>query len=139
MFDAQAAKDLDRDFAKQRRALAREIKRANRDMPKHIREHGVTFDYEPKRDVLTISIGEHPTEFYTQGVDDVYFDLTVDTNQIIGFTILHFQRDFVRAKDTAPFFKEVLPLLLKYGSLSFAPDRKAASTIGANLRELVPA
>ena len=143
MPDTKAAAELELGFAKQRTALARDIRRANRDMPRYVREHGVTFDYETKRDVLTISIGDRPQDFYTQGVGNLHLDLTIDGDQIIGFTFLHFQRDVIAneeaAKHAGQFLKDLLPLLLEYGTVSFPPERKATSKVGATLRELVPA
>lgn len=121
-------------------ALATEIMKANRNLAERAKSLGFTFDLDKDADILTITIGEGANDSYTQGLNHVYLDLEPETNLILGFTILEFQA-FLKTEEGKQLFSDdlILPVLLKYGTLSFHPEREGTRIAATELRSLVPA
>ena len=82
----EAVKPLDAD----------EISRVNFDLSDRIMAEGVTLDYNPEADLLTVTIGE-PREAITEPLlDDVLYRVDPETMKIVGVEIIAFFGDFVR-------------------------------------------
>ncbi len=67
--------------------------------------------YDPKLDLLEVSIGE-PQEAVSEEVsDDIFFHFRPDTDKVVGFTVLNLRRRFELSEQVA-----ILPIVA-----SFAP------------------
>ena len=127
-------------IAKRREDLMKEIVRANKDLVKRAAHSGLTFDLDADADTLTITIGDGGDETYTQGIDHVYADIDMETNKIVRFTIMELAA-FLKTPEGKQLFgdKVVLPVLTRYGAMSFPPDHEGTMAAAEELRPLVPA
>ena len=75
---------------------AEEINRINFDISDRIMTEGVTLDYNPEADLLTITIGESRHAITEPLLDDVMYRVDPDTLKIVGVEIVAFFSDFVR-------------------------------------------
>lgn len=115
------------------------IQAANEDLVERGEKLGLSLDYNEDTDILTITIGQRPVDFYTQGLGSIYLDLDLKTDKVIGFTIEDFQAVYVKTKAGKKMFKAMNPTLVAYGSFTFPPDGKGTQKAAADFRELVPA
>ena len=61
---------------------------------------GLNFSYDKEGDVLDISVGE-PSEAISQELEDDFFIRRApDSNEILGFSILNFEKWFKGKRDT---------------------------------------
>lgn len=115
------------------------IHEANKDLVERSEKLGLSLDYDDDADILTITIGERPIDFYTQGLGSVYLDLDLETDKLVGFTIHEFQAAYVKTKAGRRMFKAMNLTLVAYGSFNFPPDSKGTQKVAEGFRELVPA
>ncbi len=74
-------------------------------------EEMMRLHYDPKLDLLEVSIGESQEAISEEVSEDIFFHFRPDTNQVVGFTILNLRRRFEISEQPA-----VLPIVA-----SFAP------------------
>ena len=119
----------------------RRVDSANKDLVERARHLGFTFDLDKTTDTLTITIGGGAEETYTQGTGYLYADIELDTYQIVGFTILEFEAAFLKTGVGRQVFSEdiILPVLRRYGTFCFPPEREGTRIAATELRTLVPA
>mgnify|MGYP001572047058 CR=1 FL=1 len=91
---------------------AEEINRINFDISDRIMTEGVTLDYNPEADLLTITIGESKPAITEPLLDDVMYRVDPDTLKIVGVEIVAFFSDFVRRnKVVRKFLKGYLEMM----------------------------
>ena len=62
-------------------------------------EKKLTFSYYPPSDELNVHFGEPRPAISKEIDDEVYLRLDPETRDIVGLTVLHFQRRFGGSKD----------------------------------------
>lgn len=68
--------------------LMEHIRAVNRDLADRFYSQSLTFDLDAAQDRLKVVIGEgRPASTYTQGANNIYFDLDIDTDTIAAITI----------------------------------------------------
>ena len=78
-----------------------EIRKANFDLGERIEAEGVTFDYNPEADVVSIIIGK-PADAVTEPlIDDIMYRLDPETLKVVGVEIVTFFSDFLRKNKVA--------------------------------------
>lgn len=75
---------------------AAEISRVNYDLSDRIMNEGITLDYNPEADVLSITIGDPKSAITEPWLDDAMYRVDPDTLKIVGIEIVAFFSDFVR-------------------------------------------
>ncbi len=61
-------------------------------------EKTLTYSYDKKRDALYVSVGP-PREAISREIEnDIFVHFAQDTHEILGFTIIDFEKKFTRAK-----------------------------------------
>ena len=118
-----------------------EIVAANKDFVARAKHLGFAFDLDQSADILTITIGEGSDDTYTQGTNRFFIDLDIETNQVVRITILEFESAYLDTEDGQDLFSDdlLLPVLRKYGTMSFPPEREGTRIAAIELRLLVPA
>ena len=101
---------------------AEEVRRINFDLSDRIMAEGITLDYNPEADVLTITIGDPRPAITDPLLDGVMFRVDPDTKKITGFEVVAFFGDFVRRN-------KVVRKLLK-GYLEMMSEGKREIAVG---------
>ena len=71
-------------------------------------EEMMRLHYDPKLDLLEVSIGE-PQEAVSEVSDDIFFHFRPDTNQVVGFTVLNLRHRFELSEQAT-----VLPIIASF-------------------------
>lgn len=134
-----AKEELTTPNAEQYKVLLQHVVQVNKNLIDRAVQSGFTFDLDRETDTFTITFGGAPRDTYTQGFDHLFADLDLQTDEIIGFTILQFETAFMKTREGKRTFGKLLPVLREYGSIGFPPKGRGTGRAASELKTLVPA
>ncbi len=82
-------------------------------------EKELIYSYDKERDVLYVSIGEPQDAIADEIVDDIFVNLNPESKKVVGFTIINFEKKFVKnKKEKYPSFRIPIEAEFTLSSLS---------------------
>jgi hypothetical protein len=101
--------------------LMEHIRAVNSDLNDRFYGELLTFDLDTAQDRLKVVIGKRPASTYTQGANNIYFDLDVDTDTIAAVTIRDVSEYMTRKQPNDHVWTSLLEILRLVKTIEVPP------------------
>jgi hypothetical protein len=106
--------------------LMEHVREVNRDLDDRFYAQSLTFDLDTAQDRLKVMVGDQPASTYTQGANNIYFDIDIDSDRIAAITIRNVS-EYMKTKAQDHVWMSLLDILRLVKTIEVPPMAKGDS------------